>query len=74
VGVSIKGLIDVLQRTMNMAAEVSYQPARGLDVPAIVLDCSAAWDVFGWRAQTRLESGIRDHEAWYVAEYQRRVA
>lgn len=74
VGVSINRLIDVLQRTLNMTAEVSHQPARGLDVPAIVLDCSAALDVFGWRAQTSLEAGIREHEAWYAGEYQRRVA
>jgi UDP-glucose 4-epimerase len=74
VGLSINRLIDALQRTMNMTADVTYQPARGLDVPAIVLDSSAAFKVFGWRALTNLEAGIRDYEMWYSAEYQRRVA
>ena len=61
VGLSINHLIDVLQRTMGMASDVVYRPARGLDVPAIVLDSSAAFDAFGWRALTSLEVGTRDY-------------
>lgn len=74
VGMSINHLINVLRSTLGMTVEVTYRPARGLDVPAIVLDSSAAFKTFGWRALTSLETGIREYESWYTAEYQRRVA
>ncbi len=64
-GLSINQLIGVLRQTLHVPADVAYHPARGLDVPAIVLDSSAALHTFGWRAQTDLESGIQDHDAWY---------
>lgn len=66
-GLSIKQLIAVLNRTLDERADVIYQPARGLDVPAIVLDSSAAFDTFGWRALTPLEAGIQEYDSWYLS-------
>lgn len=66
-GLSIKQLIAVLNRTMDERADVIYKPARGLDVPAIVLDSSAAFDTFGWRALTPLEAGIQEYDSWYLS-------
>lgn len=66
-GLSIKQLIAVLNRTLDEHADVIYQPARGLDVPAIVLDSSAAFDTFGWRALTPLEAGIQEYDSWYLS-------
>ena len=68
VGLSINDLIEALERTMNMTADVIYKQARGLDVPAIVLDSSAALDAFGWFAQTTLDAGIREYVNWCKAE------
>lgn len=69
VGLSINQLIEVMQRTLGVSADVVYQPARGLDVPAIVLDSSAAFTTFGWRAQTGLEAGIREYASWYASKH-----
>jgi UDP-glucose 4-epimerase len=71
VGLSINQLVDVLRRTLKLPVAVAYQAARGLDVPAIVLDNSAAFNTFGWHAQTRLEVGIREYDAWYLLNYRR---
>jgi len=70
VGLSINQLIDVLQQTLHVPADVAYQPARGLDVPAIVLDNSAALGTFGWRAQTDLQAGVEEYDAWYRTCYE----
>jgi UDP-glucose 4-epimerase len=72
VGLSLNGLIAVLRQTLDVPADVVYQAARGLDVPAIVLDSSAAFRTFGWRASTPLASGIRAYEAWYLSQHSRR--
>lgn len=64
-GLSINQLIDVLRQTLHVPAHVAYHPARGLDVPAIVLDSSAAFSTFGWRAETGLQTGIQEYDAWY---------
>lgn len=74
VGWSLNRLIDVLQHTLEVPAQVLYKPARGLDVPAIVLDCSAALDAFGWRASTPLSAGVLDYQAWYLAQYAPQLA
>jgi len=73
VGLSLNGLIHVLRQTLDVPADVVYQAARGLDVPAIVLDSSAALRTFGWRVSTPLSSGIQEYEAWYLSQYVRRT-
>ena len=71
VGVSINELIATLRSIVNQHAEVIYKEQRGLDVPAIVLDCTAAESTFGWRADTSLRAGIEDYVKWYRSGHQR---
>lgn len=65
VGVSINELITTLQSVVSKHSEVIYKEQRGLDVPAIVLNCAAAESRFGWRAETSLQAGIEDYVKWY---------
>jgi UDP-glucose 4-epimerase len=65
VGVSINQLIRVLESTINRPACVIYQEQRNMDVPAIVLDCIAAENKFGWKATTSLQTGIENYIEWY---------
>lgn len=71
VGVSINELIITLQSIISQHAEVIYKVQRGLDVPAIVLDCTAAESTFGWCADTSLRTGIEDYVKWYRSCYQK---
>lgn len=66
VGVSINELITTLRSVVGQHAEVIYKEQRCLDVPAIVLDCTAAESRFGWRADTNLQSGIQEYLNWYL--------
>ncbi len=69
VGVSINELIKMLETVVEQPAKVIYKEQRGLDVPAIVLDCSAAERKFGWRAETSLNTGINDYVTWYRTKH-----
>ena len=71
VGVSINQLISTLRTVVNQPAEVIYKEQRGMDVPAIVLDCAAAEIKFSWRATTSLQTGIEDYVKWYGTCYQK---
>lgn len=71
VGVSINQLINLLGSVINKPIDVVYKEQRGLDVPSIVLDCSAAETKFGWRASTSLQTGLEDYVKWYRASQQR---
>lgn len=65
VGVSLNELITTLRSIFSQDVEVIYKGQRGLDVPAIVLDCTAAESTFGWRAEISLRTGIEDYVKWY---------
>jgi UDP-glucose 4-epimerase len=65
IGTSINELIEILNPIVNRPFDVVYKRQRGLDVPVIVLDCSAAKNKFGWQATTSLQSGINEFLGWY---------
>lgn len=69
VGVSINALVKVLEAVTNYPAEIIYKEQRSLDVPSIVLDCTAAESILGWRARTTLQAGIEDYVYWYKESY-----
>lgn len=71
VGSSINQLISTLKTIVNRPSDVIYKEQRGVDVPAIVLDCTAAENKFGWRATTSLQAGIEDYVEWYRASYKK---
>jgi UDP-glucose 4-epimerase len=64
VGISLSQLVQALERTLDRNAEIRYEPARPVDVPRIVLDCSLASRTFNWRPETSLEKGLRDVTNW----------
>lgn len=69
IGISINELIKTLTTVVDLPAKVIYKEQRGLDVPAIVLDCTAAESKLGWRAETSLNTGISDYVTWYRARH-----
>lgn len=74
IGTSINELIDVLDPIVNRHFDVVYKQQRGLDVPAIVLDCSAAKSKFGWHAAINLHSGITEFLEWYRSIFQKGIS
>lgn len=58
VGTSIKHVIEMIFAASGRRVPVIYRPARGYDVPEIVLDSSLFAEATGWRAGTTLEEGV----------------
>ena len=58
VGLSINEILAKLRMTTGLASQVVYQPARRVDVPTMVLDCSLAARELGWSPQIPLEEGL----------------
>jgi UDP-glucose 4-epimerase len=71
VGVSLNQLIRTLGAVVNCPTDIVYKEQRGLDVPAIVLNCAAAQSKFGWQTEISLRTGIEDYVSWYRATYQK---
>lgn len=65
IGVSINELIRTLSTIIGAHPKVIYKSQRSLDVPAIVLDCSASYKAFGWKPNITLELGLIDCVEWY---------
>jgi UDP-glucose 4-epimerase len=63
-GVSLNELLVHIGRLLGRAPEVRYGSARTVDVPANVLDCSAAKRHLGWSAATALDEGLRRTYEW----------
>ena len=55
---SILQLVGLCERTCNRRIALSFMPARGVDVPRVVLDTSALGRL-GWHAKIDLEEGLR---------------
>lgn len=64
VGVSLNQLVRDIGAVAGRTLEVQYAPGRGFDVPANVLDASAARAELGWRASTPLSEGLRRTYEW----------
>lgn len=58
-GISLNELIKIMADVTGVEAEVTYGPARSLDVPVNVLDVSRARRELGWMSRTGLADGIR---------------
>ncbi|MCD6040999.1 MAG: NAD-dependent epimerase [Burkholderiales bacterium] len=59
VGVSLNELVREIGKIVGRTLEVRYAPGRGFDVPANVLDATAAREQLGWRPSTSLPEGLR---------------
>lgn len=58
-GCSINRLIGIIREISGRNVAVNYHPARGFDLPEVVLDIGKSAADFGWNPQTALEEGIR---------------
>lgn len=67
VGVSLNQLIEEIGRLLGRPVKVQRSEARPVDVPANVLDASAALRHLGWRAGTPLAEGLRRTCEWLRA-------
>jgi UDP-glucose 4-epimerase len=63
-GVSLNELVAEIRKLLGRAVEVRYGPGRAVDVPANVLDVSAARRHLGWSASTPLAEGLRLTSEW----------
>jgi len=64
IGVSLNELVREIGKIVGRAPEVRYAPGRGFDVPANVLDATAAREQLGWRPSTSLPEGLRRTYEW----------
>lgn len=67
-GVSLNTLISMIQQELGIEIRPQYKPARLIDVPVSVLDCTRARTDFDWRPARTLRAGIRDVWAWKEAQ------
>jgi UDP-glucose 4-epimerase len=63
-GYSVSEVIDVILKTLGVELTVAFQNGRPFDVRKVILDCSKAEKVFGWRASTGLSEGILKTWSW----------
>lgn len=64
IGHTILGVIHLAESVTGTVIPVERLAARPFDVREIILDCSSAASVFGWRATTDIESGMKAHFGW----------
>ncbi len=65
--VSIKELTELVARETGFRGRISWDTSKPNGQPRRCLDTSRAADLFGWRAQTGFEEGLRETVRWYVA-------
>lgn len=58
IGVSIRRLVETIQKTLNVNIDIQFSSGRAVDVPVNYLDISRYEDEFGKLALTSLEEGI----------------
>lgn len=61
-GVSILRLVELVERATGRAVPLTFRPARGTDVRAIVLDAARLREATGWTPRVDLERGL--HLTW----------
>ncbi|MCZ7644511.1 MAG: NAD-dependent epimerase/dehydratase family protein [Planctomycetota bacterium] len=58
-GRSLREALALVERLVGRPLQVSYEPARGFDVPWNVLDCAKLRAACGWTPKLSLEAGLR---------------
>ncbi|MGQ3670842.1 NAD-dependent epimerase/dehydratase family protein [Xanthobacter sp. TB0136] len=69
-GHSLNEVIAMIERGTHMRLEPMLKPARPVDVPYSVLDCTRAQQELGWHARTGLEEAIALSWQWVKAQCQ----
>jgi UDP-glucose 4-epimerase len=65
-GVSLNGLVTLMEEVVAREPEVEYLPARSLDVPTNVLDVSGTRKDLGWSPRTELPEGLALTWRWIL--------
>jgi UDP-glucose 4-epimerase len=66
VGTSLINLIHTMEQVTGRKAQIDWQPARPVDAPVNVLDCSRAREYLGWQPTTNLTNGLRRTWEWIL--------
>jgi UDP-glucose 4-epimerase len=67
-GVSLNGLVKMLEQIAGRQAQVTYTPGRKADVPHIVLDIGRIREYLGWAPQITMEQGLKRTWDWIASE------
>jgi UDP-glucose 4-epimerase len=63
-GLSVNDVVEAVCNVTGADVKVIYKPARPVDVPRSVLDCSRAKNEFGWECETGFDSGLSNTWNW----------
>jgi UDP-glucose 4-epimerase len=67
-GLSVNDVVEAVRKVTGANVKVIYKPARPVDVPRSVLDCSRAKNEFGWECETGFDSGLNNTWNWLKAQ------
>lgn len=65
-GYTVLELCEMVESLTGLTMQKSFVPGRGVDVPAIVLDCSEAEKDLKWRAEIDLRQGLEKTWEWHL--------
>lgn len=67
-GYSILDIAQAIETATGIRIEPAHREGRSVDVPVSILDVRRAHALFGWKATTQLDNGLRETWAWIVKE------
>jgi len=65
VGVSVRNIIDIIEKCTNKEIRINYRESRRSDVRSVVLDVSKIRNDLGFSPQISIEDGIREMTDFY---------
>jgi GDP-L-fucose synthase len=65
--IKIKDLVDLISRLMEFKGEIVWDKTKPDGQPRRMLDVSRAEKLFGFRAKTKFEDGLKKTIDWYLA-------
>ena len=65
--IKVKDLVELIARLMDFRGEIAWDRTKPDGQPRRMLDVSRAEKLFGFRARTRFEDGLRKTIDWYLA-------
>jgi GDP-L-fucose synthase len=72
--ISISELVGHVAKATGFTGDIRFDPTKPDGQPRRKLDTSRAANLFGWRAHTSFEDGLRETVDWYLANREREVA
>lgn len=66
--VTLSKLIGLIERSLDMSAEIDRQPWQPGDVPATFADISKSRDLLGYNPETKIEDGIPKFVEWFLSK------